>query len=172
VQNGALLAVSERALLGRLLGMKLLGAGGLALAAACLVPRAVNIYRNHFQPQLGTLQGAPISPLLTNIYMTPFDAALTSQGCRLIRYCDDFVIQCRSEEEAQAALSAAEKALAARRLKLHPQKTRVVPPVGDFEFLGYRFLASGGIVPPPSVPWQVAKQIQAMARRAMRWRRH
>ncbi len=171
VRNGALLALSERALLGRLLGMKLLGVGGLAVAAALLAPKAADVYRNHFHPQLGTPQGAPVSPLLTNIYMTPFDSALTQQGWRLIRYCDDFVIQCRSEEESRRALQAAERTLAGRKLKLHPDKTRIVPPHGDFEFLGYQFAADGSIVPPRTVPAQVAKQIQAMAGRAMRWRK-
>ncbi|HEX7770937.1 MAG TPA: reverse transcriptase domain-containing protein, partial [Pyrinomonadaceae bacterium] len=126
LQNGALLALSERALIGRLLGMKLIGIGGVAVVAAMLAPKAAQVCRHYFHPQLGTLQGAPMSPLLTNIYMTPFDSALTRQGWRLIRYCDDFVIQCRSEEEANAAMRAAERALAGRRLRLHPEKTRIV----------------------------------------------
>jgi retron-type reverse transcriptase len=171
VQDGALLAISERALIGRLLGLKLLGVGGLAVTAAVLAPKAVRAYRDRFHPKFGTPQGAPISPLLTNAYMTPFDSVLTRQGWRLIRYCDDFVIQCRGKEEAQSALVAAEAALAARRLRMHPDKTRIVAPNDEFEFLGYIFAADGSVIPPPTVPAQMAQQIKSMARRAMKWRR-
>lgn len=171
VKDGALLALSQRSLLGRLLSTKALGLGGLAVAAAVLAPKAVSACRHYFHPRLGTLQGAPLSPLLTNLYMTPFDRELTAQGFRLVRYCDDFVIQCRTEGEAQAALRAAEQTLAGRRLRLHPEKTGVVPPDGEFEFLGYGFTSDGHVVPPPSVPEQVAQQIRTLARRAARWRR-
>ena len=98
--------------------------------------------------------------------MTPFDRELTAKGLRLIRYCDDFVIQCRTEADAQTALRAAEDALAERRLKLHPEKTRIVAPDGEFEFLGYGFKSNGLVEPPPSVPEQMAKQIRELARRA------
>lgn len=136
LQDGAMLAWSQRALLGRLLSAKVLGLGGVAAAGFVLAPKALGLYRKRFQPQRGTLQGSPISPLLTNLYMTPFDREMNGQGLRLIRYCDDFIIQCRTEAEAGAALRAAEKALAGRRLKLHPLKTRIVRPEDEFEFLG------------------------------------
>jgi RNA-directed DNA polymerase len=166
VQDGALLALSQRALLGRLLKAKVLGVGGLALTAAILAPKAVAAYRQYFYPKFGTLQGAPLSPLLTNFYMTPFDREFTAQGFRLIRYCDDFVAQCRTEAEARAALRAAELCLAGRRLRMHPEKTRIVPPGGEFEFLGYGFRSNGHVEPPPSVPEQMARQIRELARRA------
>jgi retron-type reverse transcriptase len=170
-QDGAVLALSQRALLGRLLSAKVLGVGGLLVAAAMLTPKAVAAYRHYFHPKFGTLQGAPLSPLLTNFYMTPFDRELTGQGLRLIRYCDDFVIQCRTEAEAQSALRAAGQALAGRRLHLHPDKTRIVPIKGEFEFLGYVFTSDGSVIPPPTVPEQVAQQIKAMAQRASKWRK-
>lgn len=171
LQDGALLALSQRALLGRLLSMKVLGLGGLAAAGVMLAPKALGLYRSYFQMQRGTLQGSPISPLLTNFYMTPFDREIAEQGFRLIRYCDDFVIQCRTQAEAEAALRAAEKALAGRSLKLHELKTRVVPPKTELEFLGYFFAADGRIVPPPTVPEQVAQQLKALAQRAAKWRK-
>jgi RNA-directed DNA polymerase len=171
MKDGALLALSQRALLGRLLRTKVLGVGGLVVAAAVLTPKAVAACRHYFHPRLGTLQGAPLSPLLTNFYMTPFDRELTGQGFRLIRYCDDFVIQCRTEQEAQSALRAAEQSLAGRRLRLHPEKTDIVPPHGEFEFLGYGFASDGQVIPPPSVPEQIARQIRALASRTARWRR-
>jgi retron-type reverse transcriptase len=171
IQDGALLAISERALIGRLLGLKLLGVGGLAVTAAVFAPKALRAYRDRFHPKFGTPQGAPISPLLTNAYMTPFDSALTRQGWRLIRYCDDFVVQCRSKEEAEFALAEAEAALSARKLRMHSDKTRIVAPNDGFEFLGYIFAADGSVIPPPTVPAQMAQQIKSMARRTVRWRK-
>ena len=116
IQDGALLALSQRALLGRLLSTKVLGLGSMAVAAAMLTPKAVAAYRQYFHPKFGTLQGAPLSPLLTNYYMTPFDQELTGHGFRLIRYCDDFVIQCRTEAEASKVFFAEfERKLNSRR---------------------------------------------------------
>lgn len=171
LQDGAVVALSHRTLLGRVLGMKMLGVGGAALVAALLAPKALSACRSYFHPRLGTLQGAPLSPLLTNVYMTPLDAALTREGWRLIRYCDDFVIQCRTEDESRAAMQAAEKELSGRKLKLHPEKTRIVPPDGELEFLGYVFTSDGRVIPPPTVPERVAQQIKVMAWRAMKWKK-
>jgi hypothetical protein len=171
LKDGALLALSHRAVIAKALGLKLLGAGGLVVTAALTAPRIARAYRQYFQRELGTLQGAPVSPLLTNVYMTPFDAAITKEGWRLIRYCDDFVIQCRTETECRDALCAAEKSLAGRRLRLHPDKTRIVPPTGEFEFLGYVFASDGHVVPPPTVPEQIAQKIRTMAHHATKLRR-
>jgi retron-type reverse transcriptase len=171
-QDGILLAISQRALFGKLFNPKLIGIGGLAIAAFMFAPKAMNVYQNYFHPRLGTLQGAPISPLFTNVYMTPFDRALTNAGMRLIRYCDDFVIQCRTKAEAHVALIACEKALNERHLKIHPEKTRIVAPEEEFEFLGYVFTADGRIVPPPGVPKQVVRQLRTMAHKAaVCWRK-
>jgi retron-type reverse transcriptase len=171
LKDGALLALSHRATIGKMFGLKLLGAGGLAVTAALFAPKAVSLYRNYFDRKVGTLQGAPISPLLTNAYMTPFDQFLTNEGWRLIRYCDDFVIQCRTEAEATNALSVAEQTIEGRKLRLHPEKTRIIPPSGEFEFLGYIFEGSGRIIPPPTIPQQVAQKLSAMARHAASLRR-
>jgi RNA-directed DNA polymerase len=49
----------------------------------------------------GTPQGAVISPLLANIYLNQMDQLITAQGrFELVRYADDFVILCRTMEEA------------------------------------------------------------------------
>ena len=53
----------------------------------------------------GTPQGAVISPLLANLYLDPLDHAMAAAGFEMVRYADDFVILCRTAEEAQQALS-------------------------------------------------------------------
>lgn len=94
-----------------------------------------------WQPEKGTPQGAVISPLLANIYLHPVDVAMTREGYRLVRYADDMVILCESQEEAQRAHARLEGLLNERGLKLHPIKTRIVDATErpGFDFLGYRF---------------------------------
>lgn len=89
----------------------------------------------------GTPQGAVISPLLSNIYLSPLDHRMTSQGYEMVRYADDLVILCRSRSEAEAALKNLEEWTAAAGLTLHPEKTRLVnaEEPGGFDFLGYHF---------------------------------
>lgn len=56
-------------------------------------------------PAGGTPQRAVISPLLANLYLHPLDERLAGKGYRMVRYADDFVVLCRSREDAEAALA-------------------------------------------------------------------
>ena len=93
----------------------------------------------------GVPQGGVISPLLSNIYLHAFDRAISEAGIgELIRWADDFVVLCRSESEARAALRLAGEILADLGLELHPDKTRVVDlreGREGFDFLGCHFRA-------------------------------
>jgi RNA-directed DNA polymerase len=92
-------------------------------------------------PEGGTPQGAVISPLLANVYLHPVDVAMAGAGYEMVRYADDFVVLCRSEAEAKAALDAVRRLIEERGLTLHPEKTRIVDATqaGGFDFLGYHF---------------------------------
>ena len=95
-------------------------------------------------PTQGSPQGAVISPLLANIYLDPLDKLMAAQGFRMVRYADDFVVLCKSREDADGALAENQAWVTANGLTLHPTKTHVgdcrLPGYG-FEFLGYRFEA-------------------------------
>jgi hypothetical protein len=58
-------------------------------------------------------QGVVLSPLLSNIYLDPLDHWMAEQGYEMVRYADDFFIMCRSQEEAERALT-----------RTHPASTR------------------------------------------------
>jgi RNA-directed DNA polymerase len=95
-----------------------------------------------WKPTAGTPQGAVISPLLANIYLHPLDLLMEEGGYRMVRYADDFVILCRTAEEAAAALRQVAAWTTANGLTLHPDKTRIgnaLEPGQGFDFLGYRF---------------------------------
>lgn len=91
-------------------------------------------------PEEGTPQGAVISPLLANIYLNPLDHKMAEEGRRMTRYADDFVILCKTREEAEEALETVRKWTKEAGLTLHPEKTRIINATEEgFEFLGYRF---------------------------------
>jgi len=91
--------------------------------------------------ECGTPQGGVISPLLANLYLNPLDHQMAAAGWEMVRYADDFVILCRSQAEAQAALAAVQAWVSEAGLTLHPEKTRIVDATqrGGFDFLGYHF---------------------------------
>jgi RNA-directed DNA polymerase len=95
-----------------------------------------------WQPtERGTPQGGVISPLLANLYLNPMDHQMAAAGWEMVRYADDFVILCRTEAEARAALAAVWVWVSEAGRTLHPEKTRVVDATqpGGFDFLGYHF---------------------------------
>jgi len=91
-----------------------------------------------FASERGTPQGGVVSPLLSNILLTPFDREMRLKGYQLTRYADDWVITCRTAAEARAAVDAALRILKQLGVELHPQKTRIVHVQQGFEFLGYK----------------------------------
>jgi RNA-directed DNA polymerase len=92
-------------------------------------------------PEAGVPQGAVLSPLLSNIYLDPLDHLMAMAGIEMVRYADDFVILCRTREDAEQALAMVQRWTTDNGLMLHPTKTGIVDVrIDSFEFLGYRFL--------------------------------
>jgi len=99
------------------------------------------------ETDLGSPQGGVISPLLANIYLDALDG-IWERKCQdlgiLVRYCDDFVVLCRTRARADEALRRLGIIMERLRLKLHPEKTRIVELTlgkGGFDFLGCRIRA-------------------------------
>lgn len=84
--RGLMLAGVRRALphVRQVGGRHLLIAGAVAAGALAVGGLASRAQRT--APPRGTPQGGPLSPLLANIYLHPFDVALTTQGLRLVRF--------------------------------------------------------------------------------------
>lgn len=92
----------------------------------------------------GCPQGAPISPLLSNLYMRRFVLGWKLLGyeqrlkARIVNYADDFVICCRGT--ADRAMPAMRQLMADLKLTVNESKTTLCRlPEESFEFLSYRF---------------------------------
>ena len=92
----------------------------------------------------GTPQGAPISPLLSNLYMRRFILGLKQQGherrwsAHIVNYADDFVICCKGQ--ADAAMSTMRSMVQKLKLTVNDDKTHLCQlPQERFDFLGYTF---------------------------------
>jgi RNA-directed DNA polymerase len=90
----------------------------------------------------GTPQGAPISPLLSNLYMRRFVLGWKTLGHQdrlrafIVNYADDFVICCRGT--AEQAMTAMRRMMQRLRLTVNEAKTRICRlPDESFDFLGY-----------------------------------
>jgi RNA-directed DNA polymerase len=116
-------------------------------------------------PEEGSPQGGCISPLLSNIYLNPLDHLMAQRGFEMVRYADDFVIMCRSSEDAARALALVQEWTAEAGLQLHPTKTKIIDAETDaFEFLGYRFVG-GTRFPRPKSMQKIKDTIRAKTKR-------
>jgi RNA-directed DNA polymerase len=91
-----------------------------------------------YETPRGTPQGGVVSPLLSNILLTPFDKEMRQKGYRLTRWADDWVVTCRTRAEAENALAQATKILDKLGVTLNREKTRIVHISKGFEFLGFK----------------------------------
>ena len=92
---------------------------------------------------LGTPQGGPLSPLLSNVYLTPYDRELESRGLKFVRYADDCNIFTKSKRSSYRVRDNV-KSYLERKLKLsvNMEKTEARRAVGS-TFLGFTFLTYG-----------------------------
>lgn len=92
----------------------------------------------------GTPQGGVISPLLANIVLNPFDHKLEEKGYKFVRYADDFVILCKTRQQAEEALDFTKSILENQmELELSPEKTKIIHVSEGFDFLGFHFNRKG-----------------------------
>lgn len=90
--------------------------------------------------QRGIPQGSVVSPMLANLFLDELDENLALFGQTLVRYADDFLVLCKSPEQAAEALELTDYLLAELELRLHPDKTRTTSFDQGFKFLGALFV--------------------------------
>lgn len=90
----------------------------------------------------GTPQGGPLSPLLSNIYLTKFDRMLESRGHKFVRYADDCNIYVSSQRSAQRVMASCIRFLEGNlKLKVNREKSQTGSPL-ELKFLGFRLYAT------------------------------
>jgi CRISPR-associated protein Cas1 len=87
----------------------------------------------------GLPQGSPLSPLLSNLALSPVDRAIDGKRLRLVRYADDFLLMTRTRDESEAAAAQMAALIRPLGLTLNHAKTRIAHLDEGIRFLGYRF---------------------------------
>ena len=91
---------------------------------------------------VGTPQGGPLSPILSNILLDDLDKEFERRGLPFVRYADDFAVFAKSQRAAQRMMASVSHYLTDRlRLVVNQEKSHVVASV-EFEFLGFAFVKS------------------------------
>ncbi|WP_442506123.1 group II intron reverse transcriptase/maturase [Novipirellula sp. SH528] len=92
----------------------------------------------------GTMQGGPLSPLLSNIYLDDLDKELERRGLPFVRYADDFVIFTKSDVAAHRVYASVERFLTLTlKLQVNHDKSSVCK-TQELEYVGYEFRGFGG----------------------------
>ena len=93
-----------------------------------------------YQRSMSLPQGSPLSPVLANLFLDDFDNDMKTHGFRLIRFADDFVILCKTQEQAQQAAEKVELSLTEHGMSLNKDKTSIKTMAQGFYYLGYLFV--------------------------------
>lgn len=112
--------------------------------------RDIDVEEKEYSEVNGVAQGSALSPLFASLYLYEFDVFTDGLGdVRLVRYVDDFVVQCKSAEDAKMVYEKIQEKLKAMGLSIHPLdtkdakgriKTRIVNSLQEpFNFLGLTF---------------------------------
>ena len=119
-----------------------------------------------FKPTtIGTPQGGVISPLLANIVLNELDWRLEKAGYRFVRYADDFVVVCKTRQQAKAALDVVEEIMTDLGLSLSAEKTKIASYGKGYEFLGFRLSSKSRTMRPKSLE-KFKMKIRELSRRS------
>jgi retron-type reverse transcriptase len=106
-----------------------------------------SVLRGHARsPGRGLAQGSSLSPLLSNLALTPLDRRLLADGFPLVRYCDNLCVAAGDEATAHRALAGMRREAGRLGLSLKPEPSRVAPVRDGFTWLGFWLGPGGGRV--------------------------
>lgn len=91
---------------------------------------------------LGIPQGSPLSPLLANYYLDELDEHFINLGLKSVRYADDFVVCCKTAQQAIHAQMHTEQLLAHLNLTINFKKSQLTTFSEGFRFLGHHFIGN------------------------------
>jgi len=97
-------------------------------------------YQGRLLQRAGLPQGSPLSPLLANLVLDDFDHDLVAAGFEPVRFADDFVVPCKTREQAERAAEVVSSSLGEKGLRLNDDQSRIARFSDGLKFLGYRFV--------------------------------
>lgn len=112
------------------------------LVQLCVRMGAVNKQMKWRESCMGVPQGAVLSPLLANFYLHPFDQFVLTRTGMYVRYADDFLILCETQEQTDKLLQEC-SAFLQDRLKLKLNAPAITSVTEGTEFLGILISRSG-----------------------------
>jgi group II intron reverse transcriptase/maturase len=124
----------DRTKLKELLRLRIADESLLRLIGKCLHVGILD-GESYDEPEEGTVQGSVLSPILGNVYLHyVLDLWVENEvrprlrgGVQIVRYADDFVLGFEREEDARRVMAVIGKRFERFGLKLHPDKTRLLP---------------------------------------------
>jgi RNA-directed DNA polymerase len=114
---------------------------------------------------MGTPQGGPLSPLLSNLVLDELDRELERRGHRFVRYADDANIYVRSERAGQRVMASMTKFITKKlRLKVNEEKSAVAQP-WTRQFLGFSFTKDPKRRLAPETVRRLRRRVRKLTRR-------
>lgn len=101
---------------------------------------AERIANNGIVSGIGLRQGMPLSPLLSNLILNKFDKKMAASGIKIVRYADDLIAFCNTQNECKELLEVIKSELSKLELSIpdieENTKTAIRKPGETIVFLG------------------------------------
>ena len=127
------------------------------------------LVENEFEETMvGTPQGGPLSPLLSNIILNKLDKELEARSLNFIRYADDIIILVKSEKAANRVMASITDYIERKLgLKVNMIKTKVCKPNG-LKYLGFGFYKSNKyeVIPHKESKVKFKRKLKSLTKRS------
>ena len=128
----------------------------------------VMVDNEYEETTIGTPQGGPLSPLLSNIILNKLDKELEVRGLNFVRYADDIIILVKSEKAANRVMASITDYIERKLgLKVNMTKTKVCKP-NELKYLGFGFYKSTkyGVIPHEESKKKFKRKLKGLTKRS------
>ena len=119
--------------------------------------------------QKGIMAGVPVSSFLANLYLADMDAFFAREGVPYARYSDDVLLFAPTRAQLEQRVRQLHEYLAARHLRLNPEKEAYIEPGEPWNYLGFSYCRGVIDVSPVTID-KLKGKMKRKARALQRWR--